>query len=108
MTPYNFYSQTTGEGERLPAVFISTSLHSPIFFFLQVRQCRDAVRCLLGEQLLGHVGLHPLCFLRLYLPPLPPHHRLLPAERRRLWLKLQQVNRPFKGPFKLDTAQMTF
>lgn len=52
---------------------------------LQVRPCRDAVRRLLGEQLLGHVALHPLRLLRLRLPAVPAHHLVLPAEG--LWLR---------------------
>lgn len=71
--------------------FYFVQLHH-VFFLLQVRPCRDAVCCLLGEQLLGHVGLHPLCFLHLYLPPLPPHPLLLSTECLRLPLKLHQVN----------------
>lgn len=58
---------------------------------LQVRPCWDAVRCFLGEQLLGHVGLHPLCLLRLCLPPVPAHHLLLSAEGLWLWPHPNQV-----------------
>lgn len=58
---------------------------------LQVRPCRDAVRCLLGEQLFRHVTLHPLCFLRLCLPSIPAHHLLLPVEGLWLWPRPYQV-----------------
>lgn len=58
---------------------------------MQVRPSRDAVCCLLGEQLLGHVALHPLCLLRLCFPPIPAHHLLLPAEGLVLWPHPYQV-----------------
>lgn len=61
---------------------------------LQVRPRRDAVCCLLGEQLLRHVALHPLCLLPLYLPPLRPHLLLLSStECQQLPLHLEQVVR---------------
>lgn len=64
-----------------------------VFFLLQVRPRGDAVCCVLGEQLLRHVGLHPLRFRHLYLSPLPPH-LLLSARVHPLPLKPRQVNAP--------------
>lgn len=91
--------------------FYFVHLHH-VFFLLQVRPCRDAVCCLLGEQLLGHVGLHSLCFLHLYLPPLPPHPHLLSTECLRLPLELHQVNHPRRLSqviqHNLETGPMMF
>lgn len=71
--------------------FVFVHLHH-VFFLPQVRPCRDAVCCLLGEQLFRHVGLHTLCVLYLHIPPLPAYLLLLSIECVQLLLKLHQVN----------------
>jgi len=57
----------------------------------QVRPSGDAVRCVLGDELLGHAGVHPLCFLCMHLPPCPHHPPLLSTDSSRLRSAVEQL-----------------
>lgn len=64
---------------------------------VQVWSSWNAVCSVLGEQLLWHAGLHPLCLLHLHLHPIPPHTLLLHPDLCRVWERVFQVCRVGSG-----------